>query len=148
MSETIADIVGDIRSRNQGCPLDAEGSHPLAEDMLALADRIEQAVTNCNQPEPVTNCNSLNAAKMREVLDEIRVAAMSDYEPDADYLIEKCNAALSAPPRNCDRFGSWREANAEWWKYEVLPRVEGVVSGTEQPFEEWLFAKAKESLNK
>ena len=63
MSETIADIVGDIRSRNQGCPLDAEGSHPLAEDMLALADRIEQAVTNCNQPEPVTNCNSLNAAK-------------------------------------------------------------------------------------
>lgn len=27
---------------------------------------------------------------------------MSDYEPDADYLIEKCNAALFAPPRQCD----------------------------------------------
>ncbi len=38
-----------------------------------------------------------NAAKMREALEEIRVAAMSDYEWDADYLIEKCNAALSAP---------------------------------------------------
>ena len=39
-----------------------------------------------------------NAAKMRAALDEIRVAAMSDYEPDADYLIEKCNAALFSPP--------------------------------------------------
>ena len=39
---------------------------------------------------------------MREALDEIRVAAMSDYEWDADYLIERCNAALSLPPRQCD----------------------------------------------
>lgn len=45
---------------------------------------------------------NINMAKAREALDEIRVAAMSDYEWDADYLIEKCNAALSAPARNCD----------------------------------------------
>lgn len=53
-------------------------------------------------------------------------------------------AALDSPPRNCDRFGSYAEARAEWWKFEVLPRVAGVVSGTEQPFDEWLFATATE----
>jgi hypothetical protein len=43
--ETINDIVREIRSRNEGCvPLDGESSHPLAEDMLKLADRIEAAV--------------------------------------------------------------------------------------------------------
>ena len=54
-----------------------------------------------------------NGAKMREALDEIRVAAMSDYEPDADYLIEKCNAALFAPPRNCDRLEAAAKHDAE-----------------------------------
>lgn len=96
-----------------------------------------------------------NAAKMREALEKMRdfMDAMNSSQEPIEYgeyswAVDTIDDALSAPPRNCDRFGSWREANAEWWKYEVLPRVEGVVSGTEQPFEEWLFAKAKESLNK
>lgn len=59
-------------------------------------------------------------------------------------LSARIERALAEPPRNCDRFGSWAEARAEWWKFEVLPRVEGVVGGTEQPFEEWLFATATE----
>ena len=54
-----------------------------------------------------------NVAKLRETLDEIRVAAMSDYEPDADYLINTCNAALSAPPRNCD-VGTANEQYERW----------------------------------
>lgn len=52
--------------------------------------------------------------------------------------------ALEEPARNCDRFDSCAEARVEWWKFEARPRVEGVVSGTEQPFEEWLFAPTTE----
>ena len=64
-------------------------------DMIkSVAARDREAVTDRNHPG--------NAAAMREALNEIRVDAMSDYEQDADYLIEKCNAALSAPVRQCD----------------------------------------------
>ena len=52
--------------------------------------------------EAARHSPSGNAAAMRDALMEIRVCAMSDYEPGADYLIDKCNAAFSAPPRNCD----------------------------------------------
>ena len=58
--------------------------------------------------------------------------------------VRKAKAALAAPPRNCERFGSSTQARAEWYKTEVLPRVEGVVSGVEPPFVDWLFAPATE----
>ena len=86
-NETIADIIAEMRAL----------SNPISDGIIAIngriiADRLEAA----NKRERG------DCAKLREALDEIRVAAMSDYEWDADYLIEKCNAALAAPPRNCD----------------------------------------------
>ena len=60
------------------------------------------------------------------------------------HSITLARAALAAPPRNCDRFDSSTQARAEWYKTEVLPRVEGVVSGVEPPFVDWLFAPATE----
>ena len=156
--ETIKEIIAEMRKRFEPyAKSDSNDARYVAYLGYAeFADRIEQAVTKCNQPETVTNCNGLgNAAKMREALEKMRdfMDAMNSSQEPIEYgeyswAVDTIDDALSAPPRNCDRFGSWREANAEWWKYEVLPRVEGVVSGTEQPFEEWLFAKAKESLNK
>lgn len=80
-----------------------------------------------------------NVAKLREALDEIRVAAMSDYEPDADYLIDTCNAALSAPARNCDRYGDEDDAFAAW--HDALN--DGDVVSVRNAFR-WLFAKATE----
>ena len=41
--ETIADIVADIRSQNQGLPEDSYALSPLVCDLLSLADRIEAA---------------------------------------------------------------------------------------------------------
>jgi hypothetical protein len=85
-----------------------------------------------------------NAAKMREVLDEIRVAAMSDYEPDADYLIETCNAALSAPPRNCDIM-SLDDARKVWFMKEIMPRLDGKLPlGKEKPFDEWFVSQLEQ----
>lgn len=62
----------------------------------------------------------------------------------ASEILEKCDAALAAPPRNCDRFGPYKQARSEWWETEVLPRVYGVISGAEKPFDEWLFDLATE----
>lgn len=94
-----------------------------------------------------------NMAAMREALEFVkrylRLALQVCGDPKyfagcMNVAANRCSDALAEPPRNCDRFGSWAEARAEWWKFEVLPRVEGVVGGTEQPFEEWLFATATE----
>ena len=41
--ETIADIVADIRSQNQGLPEDSYALSPLVCDLLSFADRIEAA---------------------------------------------------------------------------------------------------------
>lgn len=43
MSETIEDIIGDIRAQNQGLPEDGYALSPLVADLLGLADRIEAA---------------------------------------------------------------------------------------------------------
>ena len=84
-----------------------------------------------------------NAAKMRAALDEIRVDAMSDYEPDADYLIEKCNAALAKPPRNCDLFGGDpKKLHELWWDWSGDLKncnADGTVKFT---FGEWLLMPA------
>ena len=43
MSETIVDIVADIRAQNQGLPEDSYALSPQVCDLLSLADRIEAA---------------------------------------------------------------------------------------------------------
>jgi hypothetical protein len=85
-----------------------------------------------------------NAAKMREVLDEIRVAAMSDYEPDADYLIEKCNEALSTPPRNCDLFGGDpKMLYTAWFDWTASPSGMNDDGTVKLTYGEWLLERAK-----
>lgn len=149
-TETIADIVADIRARNQGCPLDAEGSHCTVEDILFLADRIEAAhesevvaaatrAATCaikyteervmrdvaeretvdidgraiygEVRESVTDCNHLNAAKLREALNDIvgiaKIALNVNCVGNSNNshlwnIIDKCKSALAEPLRNCD----------------------------------------------
>lgn len=85
-----------------------------------------------------------NAAKMREVLAEIRVAAMSDYEWDADYLIEKCNAALSTPLRNCDLFGGDpKMLHTAWFDWTASPSGMNDDGTVKLTYGEWLLERAK-----
>lgn len=42
-NETIKDLIGQIRARNQGMPIDCESVDPLVEDWLSFADRLEAA---------------------------------------------------------------------------------------------------------
>lgn len=106
----------------------------------------------CNSPTYGKHPPTPSAAAMYSCLVKI-LAEMIDlggiergkkayFSPDA--IADEIRQALAAPPRNCDRFGSYTQAKAEWWKTEVLPRVDGVVSGAEPPFADWLFSPATE----
>ena len=110
----------------------------------------------------VTDCNHLgNTAKMREALEDARrFVSASTQRTDRDLLIMdekrgayvltpketliKIDAALSAPPRNCDIM-DWRTAWAKW-RTECHPQkpcgYAEVVSGTEQ-FMDWYMSEAK-----
>lgn len=48
-------------------------------------------------------------------------------------IIRKCEAALSAPPRNCDLYATFADAHEVWRK----------LYARKSPFEKWLFAEAK-----
>ena len=81
MSMAIEDVVKNLRYRAEGRR--KSGKLLQIDDKMfdLIADDIETAIKREREAAG-------NAAVMRAALDEIRVAAMSDYEQDADYLIE------------------------------------------------------------
>jgi hypothetical protein len=124
--EAINDIVAEMR-----CGMIPKHRYDR-ELLINFADRIEQAVTNCNQ------------LKMREALSDACYAMFNflktqngGYEEMAKAL-DKAKTVLSAPLRNCDR------------KYKNGYDVLGVFTAEtgRQIFEtvdviNWLFAEAK-----
>ena len=98
--------------------------------------------------EKVTDCNRLgNAAKMREalrgLLEIVCVDCKSSYEIDGKCVkcprVVAAKAALSAPPRNCDRFATLDDARNTFYA-DYVPD-ETCSSAT--AFAIWLFDKAK-----
>jgi len=136
--ETITDIIAEMRDYSNDCN---DGYHTdygvVCTDIRNYADRLEAAIKS----------ERGDAAKLREALlrcDAIAQLPEVRNEQSIKDMRNIIRQALSAPPRNCNRFGTFAQAKAEWWKTEVLPRVEGVVGGEEPPFEEWLFLPATE----
>ena len=87
-----------------------------------------------------------NAAKMREALENIvKVGYPYNFQHEAPHIsgycyditkaITKCFEALSAPPRNCDRFSNVKDALKE------CEKETGSTVAIE--FIKWLFAEAK-----
>ena len=125
--ETVADIVAEIRSYAQRCREENFGVPPESErhynedDVEYLADRIEAAAKRGRLlSKPPENDNSApvvstgenkpgNAAAMREAL-EYASRVLAKWQQDAPFsawseygeAIDRCRAALAAPPRNCD----------------------------------------------
>ena len=117
--ETVEDIVADIRAQNQGLPEDSYALSPLVCDLLSIADRIEAAanrqfreVAKMIPHEEVavskmeTTTPTGNSSAMREAL--VMVKRLFDgrlmWQTDIRKAHEAVNAALSAPPRNCDKY--------------------------------------------
>ena len=137
MSMAIEDVVKNLRYRAEGRR--KSGKLLQIDDKMfdLIADDIETAIKR--EREAVGN-----AAKMRAALDEIRVDAMSDYEPDADYLIEKCNAALFSPPRNCDLFGGDpKKLHELWWEWSGDLKNCNADGTVKFAFGEWLLKPAE-----
>lgn len=137
------------------------------ELLMGLADRIEkahefelavekakaagegyaagkQSVTDCNQP--VTDCHGLNMAKAREALNRAR-RTLSKWKIDTpvsawnefDLAMDGIDAALSAPPRNCDKYATLDDArNAFFADY-----VPDETCSSATAFAIWLFDEAK-----
>jgi hypothetical protein len=167
-SETLAEIVADLKSDKRrfsnsdstaiACRIEAAAKREreIADAKIAdlqsrvklWTDRSAELVKKCN--EHYANAHKSergNAAALRAALQTIhdRVNSLDEQcGVDPVEIRDIARAALAKPPRNCNRFDSYEQARSEWWKTEVLPRVYGVVSGAEKPFDEWLFDLATE----
>ena len=126
----------------------------IAQEMLntsmqeITAERINEWATRlaaCEQS--VTDCNQLNnAAAMREALNAIK-DTLDEWSTNGEMmehwqyseLFGIANAAISTPPRNCDRFATLDDARNTFYA-DYVPD-ETCSSAT--AFAIWLFDKAK-----
>lgn len=133
--------------------------------LTELLDRLEAAHRRELLTKSPENVNSGaasdtagNSAKLREALDYCRdmvadlihhIGHDEDYlEREMKELVAKCNTALAAPPRNCERFATADDAKREFnylWNF-VWQRGGGCLNerNYEEEFERWLFAHATE----
>ena len=124
--ETIADILAYMRECADGT--EKHGLYDLRDygtDYLrALADNIEAAMKREREATPEKSSVVANAMKMREalrgLLEIVCVDCKSSYEIDGKCVkcprVVAAEAALSAPPRNCD-VGTVAEQNERFDKY-------------------------------
>lgn len=81
-----------------------------------------------------------NAKKTREALLQIQgIICSIEHDNPLEVIYKVCEAALAAPPRNCDRFDDDDDAFAAW--HDSL--VDGDVVCVRNGFR-WLFATASQ----
>ena len=129
--ETVADIMSEMREY-----ADSMEKHDLydlrecATDYLrVLSDRIEDAVNRENRTVEKSSVVG-NAAAMREAL--VIVKRLFDgrlmWQPDIRKAHEAVNAALSAPPRNCD-VGTAEEQAERFYAFCGYHRFQSGIKG-------------------
>ena len=122
--DTIDDIVEMLRANARGDRFDDFSFTSLADRIESARKREREARADAAQicgeigemvgreearHKPVTDCHGLNAAAMREALMEASIALSSAThhhmtEDDAKDCLAVIETALSAPPRNCDKY--------------------------------------------
>lgn len=132
--ETLAEVIEDMRGyaeagqylldhyadRIESAGKRAEENHKQELDRAVLnrdfLDVMKFCAEEMNQ-ETATNCNRLgDASKLREALEKIidilNNCAIEHYWDSK--MLDICRAALTAPPRNCDRFATGNDVMREW----------------------------------
>ena len=121
-------------------------------DAAKMIPHEEVAVSKMETTTPTSEKSSAvgNAAAMREALDMLLGlfdSELVEYSDSCDtsdtaqiqYVIDKANAALSAPPRNCDRFATLDDArNAFFADY-----VPDETCSSAAAFAIWIFDEVK-----
>lgn len=150
-----------VYDRNTKTKIASILSHPYRTrgEAKKLAKRICVILNAADAPERVGNPDMLgnaakvvvskmetstgNAAAMREALKKIGAMEIPhNFQIERSDIVDACydltkaikiaNAALSDPPRNCDRFRTWEEAGKAWEE-----------EGLHLPLIKWLFGTAK-----
>lgn len=136
--ETTADIIADMR-----CLGLARWASP--SDIKEFADRLEAAAKR-----------ERNAAAMREALEAVRDLLLPQCNGGTAFAkacgetVNKILDALSAPPRNCDRFDDLNSAQRHYIEHGCPKGLGMIVDGEirkfpwKSQFEKWLFALATE----
>lgn len=158
--ETSADITAEIRARAGAWP-----EPSLTKYDMTLADRIDAAVKReCIEAttraamqgvkltnEKHANMPIGNTAAMREALEKGRALAETiwqseggeDVSAEIAELKDRINAALAAPPRNCDRFGGdYKMLHTAWFDWTGSPSGQNADGTVKLTFSEWLLEKA------
>ena len=126
--------IADLKRENDAMKRELEAGAEAAQICGEIGEMVGIEAA-CNQP--VTDCHGLNAAAMYEAL--VMVKRLFDgrlmWQPDIRKAHEAVNAALAAPPRNCDRpeCATTKAAQDVWRKED----------GGQTAYYEWLFAEAK-----
>jgi hypothetical protein len=130
-NETIADIIAEMRGMGNYQRYSGDHARVLA-DRLEAAHRRERG----------------DCAKLREALKAIGglcTGLMPTWDGAIGRIKDIAEAALSAPPRNCDRFATVDEARKahEEYRGDYIMRASNIFDFPME-FEAWLFAPATE----
>ena len=155
-NETQADIIREMRTYFQAKKRGNPEHRPWHQVLSDWADRIEAAEREMakGMSKKLDGNRSIpgNVAAMREALDKIHLIATTNINEclgdESDiHIVNLANAALAAPPRNCDRpFKTLAEFQRYYSEHGCKKGLGVVVDGeiTKVPwksnFEEWLFA--------
>jgi len=116
-----------------GCNSPTYGRHPAYKRELGNVQKMREAL------EYVLLCDATDETAMEDGLtDADRIAEYADHIEECQ---KKAKAALAAPPRNCDRFNTWEEANKAFAK-ENAHRIGFMNLYTDVL--KWLYASATE----
>ena len=140
--ETIEDIVAAMR--NEGHAGNASCLEWVSAKFTSYANRIEEAAKREREATREKPSQVGNAAEMREALEQISREILESIDPFCNgdcckpkrELAKIADAALSAPPRNCDRPEcATTKAAQEVWRKE---------DGGKTAYYEWLLQQYKE----
>ena len=149
--ETIADIIAEMKREA------AQIFSALPIAVLQLATRLEAAcleaawkrereltkpaenVNSCAASDTAGNCAKLRVAleTLRELLGDLLRLEEAEYHNDFLNFCDIIDAAISAPPRNCDLYDSYGDAIRAFEDDENAENYEEMA--------EWLFAPATET---
>ena len=142
-NDTVDGLLAEFRGYSAGMP---PGYHVTMSwhDFRVMLNRLEAA----RRRELAAGGN---AAKLREALTDAEKTlydssrSMYGIPPHLHALLARIRAALSAPPRNCDRFATVDEARKahEEYRGDYIMRASNKFDFP-MKFEAWLFAPATE----
>ena len=143
-SEMETDYKNDLDALERACEevLDAETLKAVVVAKRRIQGEPEREIVSRRSIKiPIEIVPTCNMAAMYEAL--VRVKRLFDgrlmWQPDIRKAHEAVNAALAAPPRNCDRFGGdFKMLHTAWFDWTGSPQGHDADGTVRLTFDRWL----------